>query len=116
AASWIFTHMDWIRKNTSGVVVIQIRDGASGEERRRERTTDGFPALSSRGLQWLTSPPEGLWNFRQTSHAFHDDNLLHLLNEFFLAQRHGPGETSRNPDGTTVPIHGEPVFDKDFFA
>src|SRR5262249_55743604 len=60
AASWIFTHMDWIRKNTSGVVVIHIRDGASNAERRRELTSDGFPSLPSRGLQWLTSPPEGL--------------------------------------------------------
>lgn len=106
AASWIFTHMNWIRTNTSGVVVIQIRDGASNVERRRERATDGFPSLPNRGLQWLTSPPEGLWNFRTAAHTFHDDNLLHLLNDFFIAQRHRPAHKKA----------GERVFDNDFFA
>lgn len=102
AASWLFTHMDWVRENTSGVVLIQIRDGAGGADRRRETRTDAFPSLAGRGLQWLTSPPEGLWNFRTAAHAFRDDNLLHLLNEFFLAQRH--------------PTNGTPAFDHDFFA
>jgi hypothetical protein len=87
AASWIFNHMEWIEKNTSGVVVIQIRDGVSEKERKREEAHDGFPSLVSRGLHWLTTPPTGLWHSRMASNAFRNDNLLHLLNDFFLARK-----------------------------
>jgi hypothetical protein len=86
AASWLFNHMDWIRENTSGVVVIQIRDGMSEAGRKREEVFDSFPPLVDRGLQWLTTPPDGLWNSRTASNTFRNDNLLHLLNEFFTAQ------------------------------
>lgn len=86
AASWLFNHMDWIRENTCGVVVIQIRDGTSEAGRKREEVFDSFPSLIDRGMQWLTTPPDGLWNFRTASNAFRNDNLLHLLNEFFVAQ------------------------------
>ena len=62
AASWMFNHIDWIRENTSGVVVIQVRDGLSEAERKREGVFDSFPTLIDRGLEWLTTPPTGLWN------------------------------------------------------
>jgi predicted acylesterase/phospholipase RssA len=86
ASSWLFNHMEWIRQNTSGVVVIQIRDGMSEAGRKREEVTDSFPPLLERGLQWLTSPPEGLWEARTASNTFRNDNLLHLLNDFFMAR------------------------------
>jgi predicted acylesterase/phospholipase RssA len=86
AASWLFNHMKWIRDNTSGVVVIQVRDGVSEAGRKREEVFDSFPSLLDRGMQWLTTPPDGLWNSRITSNSFRNDNLLHLLNEFFMAQ------------------------------
>jgi hypothetical protein len=86
AASWVFNHVDWIEANTSGVVVIQVRDGVSEAGRKREEVTDSFPSLVDRGLQWLTTPPAGLWNSRQTANAFRNDNLLHLLEDFFLAR------------------------------
>ncbi len=85
AASWLFNHMDWVREHTSGVVVIQIRDGVSGGFRRRERVFDAFPSPVTAGSHWLTSPPTGLWSFRQAAHAFRNDNLLHLLNSHFRA-------------------------------
>ncbi len=86
AASWIFNHMDWIEKNTSGVVVIQVRDGSSEAERKREVVTDPFPSLVERGLHWLTTPPTGLWNSRMAANAFQNDSLLHLLEDFFIAR------------------------------
>lgn len=89
AASWLFTHLDWVRDHASGVVVIQIRDGASGGSRRRERVFDAFPSVPDLGLQWATSPPKGLWNFRTAAHAFRNDNLLHLLDGFFREQHTG---------------------------
>ncbi len=91
AASWLFNHAEWIRDNTSGVVVIQIRDGASGPSRRREAVTDSFPSIPAAGLHWLTSPASGLWSFRQAAHAFRNDNLLHLLDDVFGAGGSPPG-------------------------
>jgi hypothetical protein len=86
AASWLFNHLDWIRENTSGVVVIQVRDGVSEGGRKREEVTDSFPPLMARGLHWLTTPMSGLWNSRMAANAFQNDSLLHLLEDFFLAQ------------------------------
>ncbi|MCE9565542.1 MAG: patatin-like phospholipase family protein [Planctomycetes bacterium] len=90
ATSWLFNHMQWIEENTSGVVVIQIRDGTSGPSRRRESVSDSFPSTPAAGVHWLTSPARGLWSFRQAAHAFHNDNLLHLLNQFFEARKLPP--------------------------
>jgi hypothetical protein len=100
AASWMFNHLDWIKKHTSGVVIIQIRDGASGESRRRECVSDGYPTVMGAGMHWLTSPPTGLWFFRQAAHTFRNDNLLHLLNGFL--QRYQ--------------TNGKPAFDPEFFT
>ena len=96
AASWVFNHMEWIEANTSGVVVIQVRDGVSEAGRKREEVTDSFPSLVKRGLQWLTTPPAGLWTSRMTSNAFRNDNMLHLLEDFFLARGTPAGTSPRS--------------------
>jgi hypothetical protein len=88
AASWLFDefNLQWVREHTSGVVIIQIRDGASGEERRREVVSDGFPSDPAAGLHGVTSPPTGLYNSRFTGNEFRNDNLIHLLNRFFRSR------------------------------
>ncbi|MDX2036207.1 MAG: hypothetical protein SFX72_06115 [Isosphaeraceae bacterium] len=83
AGSWLANHIDWVRENASGVVVIQIRDGASEASRKRERVDDAFPPIHARGLQWLTSPPEGLWAARTASNSFRNDSMLHLLTKLY---------------------------------
>jgi predicted acylesterase/phospholipase RssA len=85
-ASWLFNHMEWVEKHCSGVVIVQIRDGVSEKGRKREEVPDSFPPLIDRGLQWLTTPPAGLWSSRMASNAFRNDNLLHLLDDFFIAK------------------------------
>ncbi len=85
-ASWLFNHLDWIEKHCSGVVILQIRDGVSEAGRKREEVPDSFPPLVDRGLQWATSPGEGLWSSRMASNTFRNDNLIHLLDDFFLAK------------------------------
>ena len=85
-ASWLFNHLEWVKEHTSGVVVVQIRDGVSEAGRKREEVLDSFPSLAGRGLQWLTTPPAGLWSSRMAANAFRNDNLLHLLDDFFLAK------------------------------
>lgn len=99
AAEWLFENdnMKWVRENCSGVVVIQIRDGVSEAERRDQ--TQGFaqnpgPGRLGRGLQWLTSPVEGLYSFRAQATAYRNDNLLAMLSERF--NRRVP----KNPDGS----------------
>lgn len=86
AVSWLSTHLDWIERNTSGVILIQIRDGRSILSRRREEVDDPFPGLVARGVQWATSPPEGLWQARVASHVYRNDHLLHLMTELVRAR------------------------------
>lgn len=81
ALSWLASHLDWVQENTSGVVLIQIRDGESEASRRREVVADSFPGLIARGLQWATSPPDALWQSRVASNVFRNDHLIHLLTE-----------------------------------
>ena len=106
AASWLYNNLNWVKANASGVVIVQIRDGASGADRRRERVADEFPTVPEAGLHGLLGPPVGLWNFRQTSHAFRNDNLLHQLDA------HIRSLTGDDPaTGTCAPL-----FDNEFFA
>ena len=51
-------------------------------------------------MEWATSAVSGLWHFRTASHAFQNDNLLHLLDQSVRAQH----------DGAT------PWFDPEFFT
>jgi hypothetical protein len=95
AASWLFNNLQWVRHNTSGVVIIQIRDGASGEDRRREAVLGSFPSIPSAGLQGFSSPPGGLYNSRFAGNAFRNDNVLHLLDRYY--------RTYEFPDGYKFP-------------
>jgi predicted acylesterase/phospholipase RssA len=90
AVSWLANHLDWVRANTSGVVLIQIRDGESEASRRREEVTDSFPSLIDRGLQWATSPPEGLWQSRAAANVFRNDSLLYLVTQLLRARGFPP--------------------------
>jgi hypothetical protein len=85
AASWLFNNLDWLREHTGGVVVIQVRDGVSEAGRKREAVKDPFPSLPARGLHWLTTPPAALWNSLTAANTFRNDNLLHLLEDTFVA-------------------------------
>jgi Patatin-like phospholipase len=91
AMSWLANHLDdWIRENTSGVVLIQIRDGASEESRRRWHVPDARPGWASRGLQWATTPPLGLWQSRQASQIFRNDNLIDVTSKLLQASGFPP--------------------------
>ncbi len=87
ASAWLFNNIDWVRAHASKVVVVQIRDGVSEGERRRETVSDTLPYVPRRGLDWLLSPPVGLYNFRTAATSFRNDNLLDLLARFFRAEK-----------------------------
>jgi predicted acylesterase/phospholipase RssA len=84
AAAWLFQNRDWVVANASGVVFIQLRDGLSQAPRTHPAGTgrDDSTVLS-RGLEWASSPPEGLLNAREWTTSFRNDERLQLLTEFF---------------------------------
>src|SRR5262249_9040846 len=89
AAMWLYHHRKWLRDNTSGVVLVQIRDWASHSGRRRlvvDEDSDDPNVLKrtwSEGLQWLTSPPEGANVARSAVNAFRNDEQLQFLSDWF---------------------------------
>ena len=97
AALFSKKNTDWIRDNVSKVVLIQIRDGQSDDERQLRvipdagRRSKGVSSLLSRSLEELTSPLEGLNNARVGTTSFRNDGLLELLSVYFEQIRNEPG-------------------------
>jgi hypothetical protein len=56
AGAWMFAHRDWLRAETAGVLLVQIRDSPDAAEARRRRVR---PRLA-RGLDGVLTPPEAL--------------------------------------------------------
>ncbi|AGA31318.1 patatin-like phospholipase family protein [Singulisphaera acidiphila] len=103
AAMWLVEMQDWLVENTSGVLVVQIRDQVSQEARTEvgkdsefERPSSGLGLLLDRltwqvgryiinpGFQPLNTPLHGLSTARQWSMSFRNDEQIELLNDIFL--------------------------------
>jgi len=85
AACWLYENHDWIAKNTSGVVLLQIRDAVS----QAARTSLG-PENDSRsrawwqpGVQEVTTPLEGAYSALMASMSFRNDEQLRMLSKLF---------------------------------
>ncbi|WP_020473174.1 patatin-like phospholipase family protein [Zavarzinella formosa] len=99
AAAYLFSkkNSDWYNENVSKIVVVQIRDGQSDDERRLQAIPDspsrkkGLSSLLSRSLEEITSPLEGLTNGRVGTCSFRNDGLLELLSTYFEQMRGEPG-------------------------
>jgi len=99
AAAFLFSrkNTDWFKDNVSKIVVVQIRDGQSDDERRLQAIADsparkkGLNSLLSRSLEEITSPLEGLTNGRVGTCSFRNDGLLELLSTYFEQLRGEPG-------------------------
>jgi predicted acylesterase/phospholipase RssA len=101
AAATLFSkkNTDWIKENVSKVVILQIRDGQSDDERQLKVIPDakrakGVGSLLSRSVEELTSPLEGLSNARVGTTSFRNDGLLELLSVYFEQMRNEPGSGS----------------------
>src|SRR5271157_4073833 len=84
AAAWIFANRFWIEKNTSGVLIVQIRDALSSNDRLWYPIADNSvyaPLL--RGLQLFFSPIEGVSRARYSSSSFRNDALIAGLSDYF---------------------------------
>jgi hypothetical protein len=97
AAAFLFSgkNVDWFHDNVSKIVLIQIRDGQSEDERRLQEIPDarrqkGTDTMLSRSLEELTSPIEGLNNGRVGTCSFRNDGLLELLSTYFVQLRQEP--------------------------
>ncbi|WP_435008993.1 patatin-like phospholipase family protein [Tundrisphaera lichenicola] len=86
AVSWLYQNREWVQANTSGVVLVQLRDATSFDDRF------GYPPEPSRlsplailgsGLQVVTSPADAALKARETSSMFRNDQEVALLAKLF---------------------------------
>lgn len=85
AAHWLHQHLTWLRRCTSGVLVLQIRDRLHDVVRTRlDRPAPGTVAT---WLAGLTSPPEAILSAREASMSFRNDEMLEFLNGDFNHDR-----------------------------
>jgi hypothetical protein len=84
AASWIRQNRQWIRDNTSGVLVVQIRDALSKRDRSGVPSGDpGFFESFFQGLQLVSSVTDGVAKARYSTNAFRNDEEIGALAELF---------------------------------
>ncbi len=87
STAWIHMNREWLVRNTSGVLLVQIRDGLSVLD--RWDIDDRDPTLRdsiAQGYQFLLSPIEGAAKARLTTGMFRNDrDVQHLSNWFTQA-------------------------------
>jgi hypothetical protein len=69
AGAWIFAHRDWLRTETAGVLLVQIRDSPDAAAARRRR---GRPLLA-RGADGVLTPPEALMRAGESAMRHRND-------------------------------------------
>jgi hypothetical protein len=73
ATAWLRVNAPWIEANTSGVLLVQIRDAEShAGEVEREKT----PGLALRWVSGLTTPVEAILSAREASMSFRNDQKV----------------------------------------
>ncbi len=85
AGAWLHLHQDWIVANTSGVVLIQIRDSVSRNDRLGfpEPETYGAIEQALAGFQFLFSPVDAVLAARTTSAIYRNDQAVAAIGESF---------------------------------
>ena len=84
ATSWLLDQVDWLAENTSGVVLIQIRDSLSYQDRLGVvDAPQGLGAKLGRGVQMLTSPLHAVAKARESSTSFRNDHDVMILSKAF---------------------------------
>jgi hypothetical protein len=78
ATAWLYRYRSWLREHTSGVVLIQVRDMVSDNQRLYPDAEAGGGALS-RGVEWLTGPLVGAGSARESGMSFRNDVELERL-------------------------------------
>ena len=96
ASGLIFADREWLARNTSGVLLIQIR--AFRNEKQLKvldqpilaeglvNTASTITNVLTRGIRWLTSPVTGLAEARQAIMHYRNDGQLDVLGRYFRDQ------------------------------
>ncbi len=90
AASWLTANREWLRANTSGVLLVQIRDGLSTIDRFEVDDHSVSPwEIVGRGFDLLSTPLQGAAKAASTTAMFRNDlEVEHLSDWFTLATGH----------------------------
>jgi len=83
ATAWLFRNRPWLKKNTSGVLMIQVRDALSSNDRFGVPQSPGLRARLLQGLQFFFSPLDGVMQARYTSSSFRNDEQVAALSDLF---------------------------------
>jgi hypothetical protein len=84
ASSWIDRNRAWLMANTSGVVLVQIRDSISNDARLGVvGAPSGWISRLIRGFRFFTSAPEAAGSARTASAMFRNDEDVATLSERF---------------------------------
>jgi hypothetical protein len=89
AAAWVFSgaNRDWLRRHASKIVLVQIRDGASADQRRlNQKVMPETSSALSRGFEFLSTPPSALFSARVGSSSFRNDGLLEILSQQLVSE------------------------------
>jgi hypothetical protein len=78
ASAWIRKNAQWIRANTSGVLVVQIRDALT---KGQTVTAPDGPGPVTRLVSSLSTPIEAFLNAREASMLFRNDQKLEVLKD-----------------------------------
>jgi len=98
AISWLRRNRQWLARNTSGVLLVQIRDSSSVRDRLHvDDSTPGILGSASRGFQFLTSPIDAIARARYSTASFRNDADVAALNWNRMGFYDEPG-TPDNPD------------------
>jgi hypothetical protein len=90
ASAWIYENLQWIRQNTSGVVLIQIRDAVSKDSRQQvglEAQQDPPSWLEQGTKEWTTPLLAGM-SAREASMSFRNDEQIRDLD--YMLNRNRP--------------------------
>jgi hypothetical protein len=82
AADWIWWQRDWIRKNTNGVLLLQIPNTRALQKKSSDRAARKR-SWWVRGLGALTGPIEAVLNSRDSAMAYRNDEWVRTLEETF---------------------------------
>jgi hypothetical protein len=85
SSAWIHKNFDWLMANTSGVVLVQIRDAISADARLGVADLpSGLLDRLFRGFRFFTSAPEAAESARTSSAMFRNDEDVATLSERFV--------------------------------
>jgi len=83
ATSWIRRNRSWLARNTSGVLLVQIRDSSSVRDRLNiDDAGPGTLESAFRGFQLITSPIDALAKARFTMASIRNDADVAALNSY----------------------------------